>query len=902
MATDNATSTPTTPQQPVTARERGEKWVVGIDLGTTNSAISRVPLDEEHLEDVTILQRVSENQTASNRVLPSFLYLPGPYELPEGSLALPWDEKRAYIVGEYARVQGSRVPGRVVSSAKSWLAHRRADPHQAILPWESLKESAKVSAVEASRRYLQHMRESWDYEHPEAPLALQSIVLTVPASFDEVARELTLLAADQAGLERVSLLEEPQAAFYAWLWERSNKWRKELRGVNEILVCDIGGGTTDFTVIRVGEEALERIAVGDHLMLGGDNLDIAIAHLVEPRLQGELDLLQWGVLRHECRRAKELLLSEQYPESCTITVPGSGTRLMAAAKTAEITHEEVSHLVLDGFFPFTEKDAPLQEKNRTGLREWGLPYASDPAIPRHLAAFLRRHNLNPDAVLFNGGACRPAAIRKRITEILAHWTGHDIRILENSAADLSVARGAAAFAWLKRHGRERIKGGIARSYYIGVGEKQALCVIHRNQDEGERQPLENTELRLSVGRPVAFPLFAASDRPQDQAGQLVDTEQLNYLGSLETVVAGLKNERQEIPVHLAAQVTEIGTMALWATSLNNSRQWALQLPLRGKRRTATAPALPPNKLPEAQALINATFALKPNNITEDTRPRNLISKLEAQLGPRDAWPPVLTRALWETFLACAPRRRCDPEFEAAWLNGAGFLLRPGVGYPLDKWRVEQMSALLTDWLQYPKDERVRKEWWVFWRRLSAGMGPAAQTILWSQMAPRLIPGRRHIKSRVKSLVPSETTEFMRCAASLEQIPMSEKLLLGQLLADHFKPRPENCWLIARIGARVLLGGGPQDVLPPEIVEPWAQRFLDTKWGDAKAAGLALADIARFTGDKVLDLSESLRQNIAQRLTSEGLPDSATAVLELVELDQDDRARLSGDTLPIGLRL
>ncbi len=672
--------------------ERGQSQVVGIDLGTTNSAVARIPMAEERLQDFPIPQRVSEAEVAARRTLPSFLYLPGPHELPEGATALPWDPERSFLVGEYARTQGSRVPGRVVSSAKSWLAHRRADPTEPLLPWEALRDSARLSAVETSRRYLEHLREAWDHGDPDHPLALQDLVLTVPASFDEVARELTVLAADQAGLDRVTLLEEPQAAFYAWLWERQGQWKRELREVRQILVCDIGGGTTDFTVIRVGDEALERVAVGEHLMLGGDNLDIALAHLVEKRLGGELDLLQWGVLRHECRRAKETLLGEQPPGSCTITIPGSGTRLLGGARSAEVLRPEVEELVLEGFFPKVSRDEPLRAEVRTGLREWGLPYASDPAVPRHLAAFLRRHCLAPDAVLFNGGACRPAAIRQRLCQVLEDWGGQPVRVLENPASDLAVARGAAAFGWLKRHGRERIRGGIARSYYLGVGQDQAVCVIHRNQDEGERVELREPELRLVVGRPVAFPLFAASDRPQDRVGQVVEQEDLAPLGALQTVVAGVGEGADEVPVHLAAQVTEIGTLALWATIRDGSRRWALQLPLRGRRTEVAAAEAPPERVERARAMIQETFQQRPGRAgAEALRPRTLIASLEGELGHRDTWPPSLLRALWEGFYDVAGRRRAT-EYESSWLNGAGFCLRPGFGYPLDPWRVEQMAA------------------------------------------------------------------------------------------------------------------------------------------------------------------------------------------------------------------
>ncbi|MBQ7568761.1 Hsp70 family protein [bacterium] len=882
--------------------ERGQHYIVGIDLGTTNSAVSRLPREGRQMEDQPIHQRVSADQLASLRTLPSFLYLPGAHELPPGAMSLPWDEACPYIVGDFARTQGSRIPGRVVASAKSWLAYRRAAPNEAFLPREALPDTPKVSAVEATRRYLAHIRDAWDYANPQYPLALQNIVLTVPASFDEAARELTLTAAEQAGLSRLTLLEEPQAAFYAWMWHHP-EWSRELQSVNQILVCDIGGGTTDFTVIKYSEGSLERVAVGEHLMLGGDNLDLAIAHLAEPRLGGTLDILQWGVLRHECRRVKEVLLGENPPEECTLAVPGSGSKLLGGTLTATVTREEVQQLVLDGFFPFVSIDDPVQQQNRPGLREWGLPYASDPAIPRHLAAFLRAHNLRPDAVLFNGGACRPPAITQRMCAILESWNdGRHVRLLTNPEGDLAVAQGAAAFGWLKLHGLKRIKGGVARSYYLGVAERQGLCVIRRNQEEGSVAELKEPELKMRLGIPVTLPLYSSTERPDDEIGQLIDTELLRPAGSLETVISGTAHEQGEISVHLAAQVTDIGTLELWASAQN--RRWSLQLPLRGKRQAPTAPELNPERLAPLRRHLEETFLAKlPKGSHGAARPRTAMSALENALGPRDSWPLALTRYLWEGFLQVAPRRRSTAEHEASWFNGAGFCLRPGVGYPLDNWRTQQMAALLSDWMQFNSEERVRKEWWVFWRRLAPGLSEECQKELWQHMAPRIMPSRKHIKSRIKSLYESEMNEFMRLAVSLELLDMDEKIALGQVLVQRYSPSSELCWQLARLGARRLIGSGSHHVLPPDTVIPWIESLLAIgKWTAPKAFGYSLAELARYTGERYIDVPEELRARIAERLQAEGLKDAARSVMEIVELNDEDRTRLLGDTLPLGLHL
>ncbi|MEW6283200.1 MAG: Hsp70 family protein, partial [Candidatus Eremiobacterota bacterium] len=748
------------------------------------------------LETVPILQRVSESEVAERPLLPSFLYLPGPHELPPGALTLPWKREPDYLVGEFARSQGARVPSRQVLSAKSWLAHRQADPTEDLLPWGSPKEVPRLSPVEASARYLEHLRQSWDHRWPDAPMALQSIVLTVPASFDELARELTLEAARRAGLEHLLLLEEPQAAFYAWL-SRGNRPPED----DLILVCDIGGGTTDFTLIRSTGGQLERVAVGDHLMLGGDNLDIAFSYAVEPLLESKLDLLQWGVLRNECRRAKELLLGEDPPDSARIAVPGSGARLVASLLTAEVDRPDVESLVLDGFFPRVPFDEPLLEDKRSGLREWGLPYAADPALPRHLSSFLRRHGAEvPGKVLFNGGACRPPAIRERIRSILEDWRGAPVEELVNPESDLAVARGAAHYAWLRRKGRTRIQGGIARSYYVAVSGAQdtlALCVIPRNQAEGSEVRLKEPVLHLTVDAPVRFPLFTSSVRPLDRPGALVgaNSEDLVALPPLETVLTGGGSAR-EVPVTLSAMVTEVGTLEIYLGGAKDDGRYRLAFNLRGGRLASSGLGVPPEVLDPARELIQQAFDAKPGALRADSlRPKSLIGRLESLLRcGRDGWTSALLRALWEPLSEVRRRRRADAEHEAAWLYLVGFCLRPGIGMPLDAWRVEQTAELYAAWMQFPRAARVRAQWWIAWRRMAAGLRRERQEEVWRSFAPELVPGRKHFKSKLSEAPKGqESLELLRLAVSLEKLPLSEKELLGRTLVEKFRGHKEDFW-------------------------------------------------------------------------------------------------------------
>ena len=898
------------------APAEGPSWIIGIDLGTSNTALARA-LEQGGVETVKLLQRVSEGEIREQTLLPSFLYLPGAHELPEGSTSLPWDSSRDFMVGEFARNQGSLVPGRVVVSAKSWLAHRQADPSQPMLPWDGAPDAPRVSPVEASRRYLEHLREAFGHAHPEHPLSDCEIVLTVPASFDELARELTVSAARQAGLEKLTLLEEPQAAFYAFLLANGLTVDQPagLDPGDRILVCDIGGGTTDFTLIEYAESGLRRVAVGEHLMLGGDNFDIALAYLTEPRLGAKLDILQWGVLRNECRRAKELLLGENPPEQVTVTIPGSGTRLVSGSLQAEVTRDDVQKLVLDGFFPRVPLDEPLKPARRSGLKEWGLPYASDAAVPRHLSLFLRRHDAAaadtlPNKVLFNGGACRPAAIRGRILEILKSWRGAPVQELHNPESDLSVARGAAYYGHLKRSGGKRIGGGIARSYYLQIGdEARALCVVPRNLEAGLRVDLTEPLLHLTVERPVRFPIFSSSSRPQDQPGDLVDTSdevQFQSLPPMETVVHAPDLKVPEVRVLLSGEVTEVGTLSIACRMLEGKRRFALEFPLRGDYVLETGAEFPTEVLAQARAAIRETFALRPKQLGSGARPRSMLAHLEGIFGlGRQNWSVALLRSVWEGFSEVQPRRRVDPEYEASWLNGVGYCLRPGTGSKLDAWRVEKTMLALDSWLQFPKLEAVRTELWVMLRRLSAGLSPARQEAVWRNLAAVMIPGRKHWKSRVPPTGRSvaEDNELLRLAVSLGQIDVEEKGVLGDYLMRRFQGTRDDAWRIARVGARQLLGAGPQWVVPPDRVWPWVERILSHRWGshEKDTLGWALATMVRPTDDLRRDFTPEQVEKVRNRLTKEGLP-AALSQLEGAAEGRQEAAALLGEALPVGLRL
>jgi molecular chaperone DnaK (HSP70) len=636
------------------------RFLIGIDLGTTNSALAFVDLEHTprggrpDIKPFPMPQLVAAGEVKERPLLPSFLYLPGPHDLPPGATALPWDPARGFAVGEFARNHGGRVPGRLVHSAKSWLCHAGVDRSAGLLPWSAPPDVSRISPVEASARYLRHMIEAWNWvmarDRPDDRMEKQAVVLTVPASFDDVARTLTVEAASKAGLENVVLLEEPQAAFYCWLGFQSAPPPKQerkgsatdercrLKPGARCLVVDVGGGTSDFSLIEAveqqGELGFVRRAVGDHLLLGGDNMDLALAKFVESKLPGagRLDAAQYGMLTQACRTAKEALLAPSPPASQPVTVVGRGRAVIGGTLHTTLTPEEVRKVLFEGFFPVVPAGAVPARGPRAGLHEMGLPYVSDPAVTRHLAAFLQNQsrgqggNEVPAAVLFNGGVFQPAALRERILEVLHHWYDRPGQawqplVLTNPSLDLAVAWGAAYYGWLRHTGGRRIGGGIARSYYVAVegaerpepshpqplspeagarGEEglpsppkggeglgvrglTVVCVVPQHLEEGQDVVLDKPELELALGQPVVFPLYTSTVRDEDRPGDVltVAPEQLLQLPPLHTVLRGGKRSgTRHVPVTLAARSTAIGTLELFCVAKEGNNRWRLEFNVR----------------------------------------------------------------------------------------------------------------------------------------------------------------------------------------------------------------------------------------------------------------------------------------------------------------------------------
>jgi hypothetical protein len=603
------------------------RFVVGIDLGTTNCALAYVDTgrgDDLRCQTLGVPQVISPGTVDSRPLLPSFLYLPGANEQPAGSLKLPWDAARDYCVGEFARNFGSQVPTRLVASAKSWLCHAGVDRKAPILPWKAPDTTRHLSPLEASARYLKHLAEVWNHtvakDVADHRLEQQEIILTVPASFDAVARDLTVEAAKAAGLEHITLLEEPQAAFYAWLDACGEAWREQVKVGDLILVADVGGGTTDFTLIEVGEDhgnlSLTRLAVGDHLLLGGDNMDLALAHAAGQAFAAKgtkLDAGQMLALSYSARQAKEMLLSDAKLAAAPVTVLGRGRSVIGGTIKGELARADVERTLLDGFFPECPRDSEPGRQRAAGLQELGLPYVADPAITKHLAYFLKRqaeHLVNreskpkrkkaqatglPTAILFNGGVFKAEPLCDRFTGVLNQWAkeakGEKVRTLFGNDLDQAVARGAATYGMVRRGKGVRIRGGTARAYYIGVETAmpavpglrppiKALCVAPFGMEEGTEADIPSLEFGLVVGEPVEFRFLGSSLRRQDAPGTLIEEwePEIEEMAPVATKLEGQGN--RVVPVHLHTKVTEVGQLELWCLSRDGAERWKLEFNVR----------------------------------------------------------------------------------------------------------------------------------------------------------------------------------------------------------------------------------------------------------------------------------------------------------------------------------
>ena len=974
------------------------RYAIGIDLGTSHTALAFVSLAAS-AQDIRLLplpQRISPAEVQGEPLLPSMRYQGASGELHE-AWRTPWPPLGAgdaapAVIGHWARVLGAGSPQRLVASAKSWLSHAGVDRSAPILPWGAGEDVAKISPLDASASYLAHLRAAWDAAHPDAPMAQQSVVLTVPASFDEGARALTLQAAQLAGLPPVQLLEEPKAAFHDWLVLQGEQLAAQLAASRLVLVVDVGGGTTDLTLIRVqpaqdgaGLPQLTRSAVGEHLMLGGDNMDLALAHRLEPHFAGgdgqRLAPTRFAELVQRCRSAKEQLLAADAPGQLPITLLGAGSRLLAQTRSAALTREQVQQWVVEAFVPPAElTDAPARRQG--ALRGLGLPYPADAALSRHLAQFLSRHAADglPDTVLLNGGVFHAHALAERLTGLLGHWRGAPVRVLANPHPDWAVARGAAAHAlaqyqaqYQAQHPAQspeksssnqpqtlagqsltasknivpRIGGGSARSYWLVLPGKsgapaRGLCLLPRGTEEGVRLVLTGRRFALRLGQAVRFALLARSEG-QAQAGQIMAIEGEGWT-ELPPVATALPappgRETARVEVQLQASMSEVGTLELRCVAVDDPQQsWLLPFAVRGvgagadariqadaandeASKTIAASTGPTREtrqkdpknqpggsdgaatgLPAALALIERIFGNQGRGVAP-REVRQLRQSLQQLLGPREGWDVPLLRALFDALLARARRRRRTPEHERAWLNLAGWCLRPGVGAELDGWRMAQLWQLYGQGLGHPGEPANWTEWWVLWRRVAAGLDEAQQMQLLEDVAACLQKAvQRSGSARAQW---GSYDDMLRLLAAVEAVPWQYRLEMGQWMLARLQKSGEPAqtwWAIGRLAARTALAANAHRVMPPGAAQEFLDAALAQDWRKNEHAMFAAVQMARKTGERTLDMPDAVRAAVLDKLTASGAPERwLQQVREVVELGTEDRQRSLGDSLPPGLVL
>jgi molecular chaperone DnaK (HSP70) len=912
------------------------KFSIGIDLGTTNCAMAFEALEESpsRTEVFSISQLETINVFVESSTLPSFLYLPPKEENANAAGANEASEK--WIPGRLARKKAAESPGSVAHSAKSWLCHHAVDRTAPFLPWRSdeIPPDKRISPIQASALLLEYLRAVWDarFGCRGFPFNDQEITITVPASFDEVAQTLTLDAARKAGFpERVRLLEEPQAAFYCWL-EANDLGAQELKqGANHVLVIDIGGGTTDFSLFEISNHTtdslprIKRVAVSDHLLLGGDNIDLALAHNFEPRLSSEpLSPAQWNFLVARCRDLKEQCFSDHARDVFPVSVPGRGSSLLGGALSCRIGRAAIESIVLDGFFPDCDLDSrPL--RTQAGLREWALPYAADSAITRYLADFLRDRPAI-DTVLFNGGSLYPEALRVRLLQQIGRWQhGAEPHMLYNSEPSLAVARGAARFGSIVYHRAQRIEADAARSLYLEVHKKPdrdsqratsaLLCILPVNAPTEEEFQIADVGLELRLNRAVRFQTYYSTRRPEDKIGEIVIWNAVDFvrLPSLETTarLSGRGVDGDRLPVTLRTSINELGLLRIACVSANPAikETWPLEfnlraddpeIPQRSQHEGAYLdPAVEPTRLESAQSRIKAVFS-RPVDPRDKLTAANLFKSLERILGmPKAEWNWVLNRQLWQALWDCYPDRSRSVEHEEAWLILAGFFLRPGFGGDGDDSRIDDLWRLQTDGGAH-SGKRIQIQEFILWRRVAGGLHRDRQEKVLAPEMSMLVAGKN---------VPAE---LVRLAGSLERIDVNRKIRFVDLFLANtvtLATAKQHCVpYLSALGLllnRAPLYAGPETVIPASYVERVFDSLSNFEWNEPDLGEIQTLFLrgARVVDNPNIDLPKSARQRIAGKLEKWGAsPVKIARIRSFVPIAVIDRASLFGESLPPGLVL
>ena len=936
------------------------RYFIGIDLGTTNSALSYIDTydADAKLQTLAILQWDDEQSTIRQMTLPSFIYIPSKAEQRRQQFRLPIhsevDDPAALkpVLGKFAREQMIKQSGRVIHSSKSWLCHGGVDRNQNILPWHSdeLIGEKRYSPKAAAGLILEHFRLCWDHymakDDEEAQFIRQSLIITVPASFDEAAQRLTLEAAASVGYpSHTRLLEEPQAAFYSWLAEQKlsalNKQLPELlqseSPSTKVLVCDIGGGTTDFSLLSIHRDGspdskelkIYRERVSNHILLGGDNIDLAIAHKLESKSTQATKLRgsRWATLIAEARQLKERCLSSSNDSNETtyyVSLAGQehSSQLFSNQETIAIERQEIEAIVFDGFFP--EKDLAtnsLEESTQAGLGEWGLPYARDSRITAHLYQFLRGEQ--PDAVIFVGGSLNPQRIRSRLLSVIEHYCGKRPIVLESSDPNLAIAKGAAAFIWLKQSQDTQLTETSARHLFLEVENNKnrtLLCLIPQGQAVGFQLHLRELDLQAFVNRQVVFRLFYSSSKQDHfEAGKLYqfsEVKDLQRLPPLQQVLSHPSKKPALIRVELQLALLDTGLFQLFCINQDDPEQrWELDFDLSAQDRdfdtegasSAGGHELQSGLLEQIRLAIKFFYGKKLAPADQEkarklvSQPSKLLGFFEETLGAsRDSWSLHILRQIWDELEIGMNRRNRSVDHEASWLLLSGYCLRPGFGADRDPDRMQKVWSLFQHGPEFSKEARVQDQWWIFWRRIAAGFDSELQNVIFDKIFPQVKKGRGRDVSQ----------EVFLLAASLERASMNKRIQLGntivaQLTSGDKDYSDAKLWALARLCSRFSLHSGPETVVRPAFIEQWLENLssLNAQQKHYQRLKYVLVQAARITGEREIDIHPKLRQHCLDILAKLAIEDELVDACKRYQKPTTEAyAKLFGEDLPLGLRL
>jgi len=923
-----------------------KQYVIGIDLGTTNSSVSYVDVAALKVEKLAgkqnlkkknrvkvfnIPQLTGHGEFTKIPVLPSFLYIPGDYDISKEALRHPWKKREDLFAGSFARDHGSKIPSRLVSSAKSWLCNHKADRKAKILPWGS-DGFEKISPVTATSEYLLHIKNAWNHfvKDEDKFLENQFVVITVPASFSEEARDLTMEALKIAGFgNSITLLEEPLAAFYSWLINHEEDWQSHVKPDDLILVCDVGGGTTDFSLISLkeseGTPRFERISVGDHLILGGDNIDLALSKKVESKFKSTAGLTpdKWKTLCHRCREAKERIL-EKGETSVRITIKGEGRSLIAGTLAADLTKEEVEKVLLDKFYPYVESEETLNIESGKEIADFGLPFEKDSAVTKHIIRFLENHrgdvkkNLSkdpmPDFILFNGGTLKPVLVQERIRQTIGRWFKADESkyplILENNIPELAVGIGASYYGLVKHGEGVKVGSGSPRSYYLGVlaaedNLSKAVCVIERGLDEGSIINLSQMKYEVRANEPVSFDIYSSSYRSGDKAGDIIRIDDsFSSMTPIQTIIKfGKTNKKKIIPVTIGAEYTEMGTLAMHCNSEVSEHKWRLQFQLRDHNsdiESSETEVYDDAIIKKACCLIHEVFTDKSDKNDEL---KGIVRQIEQIVGQKKSnWPLSFLRSIADKLKDLEKTRGFSVEHEAKWLNLAGFCIRPGFGDAFDEERIARLWKIYLSGLIFTKAQQNRLEWWIFIRRIAAGLKAGQQRQVFQDISSLLIKTRGN-KGKIAL---HEQVELWMAAGNMERLLVKDKIVLSKSLLPMLKPgkKQDNLfWTLSRLGARELLYGSVDRVVSANEVIKWVNQIMKKAWQKKDPVEYTIAQISRKTGDRTRDIDPDNVLRITSWLKERKANESfITMINEKKSMAVKERNAQFGEKLPTGLVL